>query len=145
MKIRNTAILLFLLILSVLAFTFYCKKKSTEPEDKVIKIEPIEPELVLMDEDLTFTYGEIRNLFGGYDSLFILTLEPYYMAKYELTNLEYYQFVKDSGYYKQEYWSEMGWEGKVERDWILPLFWDEKNFYIQSLNILFQKELIYSK
>lgn len=129
MKLSYKSDFIFVTILiSLLIFLFYtCDKKSTPPEDT--EIIPIEPEMVLIDEDLTFTYGEIRNLFGGYDSLFILTLEPYYMAKYELTNLEYYKFVKDSGYYKQKYWSEIGWEGKVERGWILPLFWDERNFY----------------
>ena len=114
---RKTILLLALFIL----INPSCDKKTTPPEDTGIK--PIEPEMVLIDRNLTFTYGEswldIQN-----DSLICIILTPYHIAKYELTNIEYYQFVKDNGYNNSEYWSEQGWQVRIDSNWALPMFWD---------------------
>ena len=126
MIIFKTKILLLLIILSVIYLTSYCEKTTIEPENKVKKVEPIEPEMVLIDKDLTFTYG--NSFFGmTIDSITVLTIEPYYIGKYELSNVEYYQFVLDNGYNNKEFWLEEGWEYKTKANWKAPLFWSDSN------------------
>ncbi|MFC1726256.1 formylglycine-generating enzyme family protein, partial [candidate division KSB1 bacterium] len=56
-----------------------------------------------------------------------VTLEPYYISKYELTNLEYYQFIKDGGYPDSLYWTSHGWEWKEENNIKAPLFWNQSD------------------
>ena len=54
---------------------------------------------------------------------------PFFVARYPVTNIQFARFVKEDGYQKREYWSDIGWEwrtGKydqrtmeaVERDWL---------------------------
>ena len=130
MKIFNNKSLLFLVFLSLVCIiSFSCRNKPTPPEET--EITPIEPEMVFIDEDLTFTYGEHWGGFEGstnnwnYDSLAVITLEPYYIAIYELTNKEFFLFVADNGYEDSTFWSEEGWTVKKEKNILRPLYWDK--------------------
>lgn len=95
----------------------------------------IEPKLISINRDLTFSYGP------DWDSTYvpsetpylppipILTLEPYKIGKFELSNEEYEKFVIDGGYEDSSYWSEDGWDYKKTENWILPLYWDEESHW----------------
>ncbi|MCK4559261.1 MAG: SUMF1/EgtB/PvdO family nonheme iron enzyme [Calditrichia bacterium] len=87
----------------------------------------IEPEMILIDKDLTFTNGPSwdSTVYEIVDSLPVITLEPYYISKYELTNEEYYLFVKDGGYINPVYWSDTGWKSKNDSNWTKPKYWGE--------------------
>ena len=105
-------------------FYYSCDKNSTPPEDTGVK--PIEPEMVLIDKDLTFSYfldraeeKDIKNK----ERERIITIEAYYIGKYELTNLEYYQFLKDSGYSNRSVWSEESWQWISNFNRKEPKFW----------------------
>ena len=127
---KNTIILLGLFILTNIA----CDKKTTPPEENNKVIEPIEPEMVLIDKDLTFTYMEsIQRLIV--DTSFAMILEPYYIGKYEVTNQEFLQFVLDDGYNNSQYWSSDGWDEKDKNEWEMPLYWEEEDVYWKADSI----------
>ena len=122
MKIFKNKSILFLVFLSVVCIiSFSCRNKPTPPEET--EITPIEPEMILIDEDLTFTYLESRQKYV--DTSFVYSLEPYYIGKYEVMNQEFLQFILDDGYNNPVYWSENGWGKKEENGWTMPLFWGE--------------------
>ena len=80
------------------------------------------PETILINRHLTVLLGpswdpEYR------DQLKAVTLEPYRIAKYELTNIEYYQFVKEGGYDNASWWSDAGWNTKIDSGWTGPMYW----------------------
>jgi len=114
-----------LIIFSVLILFTYCKEEPVKPKPKA-EIEPIEPELIRIDEDLTFTYllfrSEEKDVYKPKEKITV-TLEPYYIGKYELTNLEFYQFFRDGGYSDQDVWSEKGWDWRVNYNVKKPEFW----------------------
>lgn len=112
-------ILLFVLFALI---NISCDKKSTPPETTEIK--PIEPEMILIDEDLTFTYMESVQK-PVIDTSFVMTLEPYYIGKYEVMNQEFLQFILDNGYNNPDYWTDEGWKKKEENGWTRPLFWGD--------------------
>lgn len=84
-----------------------------------------EPEMIYIDEDLTFTNGPSwdSTIYDIVDSLPIVTLDPYYISKYELTNLEYFQFVKEGGYSDSSFWSDEGWKTINDSGWTAPKYW----------------------
>jgi formylglycine-generating enzyme required for sulfatase activity len=57
------------------------------------------------------------------DSLPIATMSPYYIAKYELTNYQYSQFVDSGGYTDSAYWSHQGWITRSDSNWTRPKYW----------------------
>lgn len=50
------------------------------------------------------------------------------VGKYEVTNLQYRDFIESDGYKKKEYWSDAGWDWKKENKITKPAFWDDENF-----------------
>ncbi len=50
-------------------------------------------------------------------------VDDFYISKYEVSNLFYYEFVKDSGYYKREYWDDEGWNFINTLQERLPKYW----------------------
>lgn len=109
-------------ILLVLLFFLYCG-----PTEPVKDSEYIEPELILIDKDLTFINGPSWDptFYEMVDSLPFITLNPYSIGKYELTNNEYLQFVKEGGYVDSAYWSETGWKTINDSNWTGPMYWDK--------------------
>ena len=39
--------------------------------------------------------------------------QPYQIAKYPVTNLQYRRFMDAGGYEKREYWSDDGWAWRI--------------------------------
>jgi formylglycine-generating enzyme required for sulfatase activity len=120
--------ILILLLNIVIVFPFnYCDKKpdnNDENGDNHITVEPIEPEMILINENLTFHYGP--TWMPDYKGR-LVTLAPYYIGKYELTIEEYGRFVKDGGYDNPELWSEEGWNSKITENWTGPLYWGDSD------------------
>jgi formylglycine-generating enzyme required for sulfatase activity len=53
----------------------------------------------------------------GYDKRIVVIEQPFEIAKYPVTNLQYRRFVEADGYNRREFWSEEGWgwrSGKSE-------------------------------
>lgn len=111
----------YIITVSVFICFYACQKDPTGPDEN-----DTEPEMVLIDKDLTYTSGPSWNP-TIYDSLPKITLTPYYISIYELTNLQYYQFVEGSGYLDSTYWSESGWTTRNDSNWTGPLYWDDSD------------------
>ncbi len=54
----------------------------------------------------------------------------YYIARYEITNAEYAQFMADGGYDIQSYWAAGGWSWKNNYSITQPAYWNEGGYYI---------------
>jgi len=52
-------------------------------------------------------------------------VDSFYIAKYSVTNRFFYEFVIDSGYSNQEYWSEEGWNWKDSLNIQQPVYWND--------------------
>jgi formylglycine-generating enzyme required for sulfatase activity len=52
----------------------------------------------------------------------------FFIAKYQVTNCEFEQFVNTDGYECEELWSRVGWELKQERDWRRPRSFSREGF-----------------
>ena len=101
---KITTLLFFIIIL-----LFSCDREPTEPDNNdknnhIQPVEPIEPEMVL-NVDATGL------------------LSPYYIGKYEITNMEYLQFVLDKGYADSSWWVEDGLQTKNDLKWKAPKYW----------------------
>jgi formylglycine-generating enzyme required for sulfatase activity len=107
-----------LIILAVIS----CKENPTEPKQE----EFIKHALVLIDKDLTFTMGNSwgNPVEANEIPAHTVTLSPYYIGKYEVTNGEYFDFVKDNGYKDSSYWSPDGWKLIKELNMTHPIHWD---------------------
>ncbi|MFC1564837.1 formylglycine-generating enzyme family protein [candidate division KSB1 bacterium] len=108
---------IFITILSIFTILVFNCSSSTEPSDF------IEPVMVKIDKDLVTSFGSIfeRDL----DVQTYTIEQPYEIGKYEITNLEYNEFVKDMGYTNSQYWSDEGWIKRNEGEWLMPLMWIE--------------------
>jgi 5-histidylcysteine sulfoxide synthase/putative 4-mercaptohistidine N1-methyltranferase len=49
----------------------------------------------------------------------------FYASEHMITNGEFYQFVKDGGYRKKEYWCDDGWAWRTHRNLKKPFFWEQ--------------------
>jgi sulfatase modifying factor 1 len=87
------------------------------------------PELILINNNLTFTMGCQDSLFCNGSDIppFKAILNPYYIAKYEIRNDEYNEFVADSGYCDLTLWSEDGWKYIQSENRIRPVGWIESD------------------
>jgi formylglycine-generating enzyme required for sulfatase activity len=43
----------------------------------------------------------------------LVNLDAFYMDETEVTLGEYAAFIKDGGYFRQELWSELGWDWRL--------------------------------
>jgi formylglycine-generating enzyme required for sulfatase activity len=123
-------ILIIFLFNTVSVFFITCNDNPTKPT-----IEFIEPEMILIENDLVFTYGPSWDTtFVPPDSLpmLIIELDPYAIAKFEVTNEEYGKFVKDGGYNQQTYWSDAGWMARTNENWLLPGFWGSNKYWLDD-------------
>lgn len=57
----------------------------------------------------------------------VVTLDAFYIDKYEVTNAEYQQFIDAGGYTTAAYWSESGWSARVSGQWSAPMYWGQAN------------------
>ncbi len=47
----------------------------------------------------------------------------YWIAKYPVTNLQYKQFIDAGGYHDKQWWSNTGWQWRVDNDYTCPRSW----------------------
>ncbi|MBK8903275.1 MAG: SUMF1/EgtB/PvdO family nonheme iron enzyme [Anaerolineaceae bacterium] len=59
-----------------------------------------------------------------------VTLVPFAIAKYPVTNAQYHFFAEDGGYSDKwrDCWSEEGWRWKEREGWVKPRFWQNGEF-----------------
>lgn len=56
-----------------------------------------------------------------------VTLRPYYIDTYPVTNRRYARFIESGGYTSPGFWTEAGWQFVCEHNITKPLYWsDEK-------------------
>jgi len=54
--------------------------------------------------------------------------EPYWLARYPVTNSQYGEFLKDGGYSNKVWWSVEGWKGVKESKYEKPRFWNDSKW-----------------
>jgi formylglycine-generating enzyme required for sulfatase activity len=124
-------VLPFLLPAAITVALLTCQENPIVPNDDFV-----EPEMISINENLIFTYGPSWDTtFVPPDSLpmLVVELEPYEIGKYEVTNEEYEKFVRDGGYRDSAYWSEDGWNCKINENWSLPVYWSEDKLWLDDL------------
>lgn len=123
-------VLPFLLPAAITVALLTCQENPIVPNDDFV-----EPEMISINENLIFTYGpNWDTTFVPPDSLpmLVVELEPYEIGKYEVTNEEYEKFVRDGGYRDSAYWSEDGWNCKINENWSLPVYWSENKLWLDD-------------
>ena len=51
---------------------------------------------------------------------------PFWMAKYPVTNLQFARFIQADGYEEKGFWSKKGWEYRQDNKWQAPRYWDDR-------------------
>jgi len=54
-------------------------------------------------------------------------VQPFEIARTQVTNAEFREFIEDGGYDDRQYWSDAGWEWRREADAGSPIYWSEEN------------------
>ena len=113
----------FSLLVLFLLICFLCgcaeKKavvKATPPEDKSSL-----NNMVFIPSGTFIMGGDKGEMFEGPSRK--VSLDGYYIDKYEVTNALYQRFVNEEGYENQKYWSQEGWEWKKMERISYPGFW----------------------
>lgn len=52
-----------------------------------------------------------------------VTVAPFEIAKYAVSNEDYLEFVEADGYRKEQYWSDTGWQWRSEKKLEHPVYW----------------------
>jgi hypothetical protein len=80
------------------------------------------PEMIAITDNLTVLIGPgwIPEWRSG---LPVVELKPYEIGKYEVSNMEYLQFVEAGGYNESKYWSIDGWAARIDSNWTEPMYW----------------------
>jgi len=104
------------------------KKLSKELKEKLDLSNPLTTVKDLMPEPFDWCYvpaGEITLKQGGYvpEGGLLYQVKPFYMAQYPITNDQFTLFIQASGYDKEEYWFNEGWQNRQENKWTEPLYW----------------------
>jgi formylglycine-generating enzyme required for sulfatase activity len=110
----------------IICFYIYSCENSSESQMTKNYI----PELIFIDQDITFTMGRLDLPNWTYTNetevpSFKAILSPYYIGKYEVRNDEYIYFVKDGGYNDSTLWSEAGWKYIKMQNRNKPVDWIE--------------------
>lgn len=54
-------------------------------------------------------------------------LEPYALARQQVTNGEWIAFIEAGGYREPLHWLSAGWDAVRQNDWSMPLYWHERD------------------
>ncbi|WP_372369913.1 formylglycine-generating enzyme family protein [Candidatus Uabimicrobium sp. HlEnr_7] len=57
-----------------------------------------------------------------------VVLSEYLIDKYPVTNKQFAKFIDSGGYQFQGFWSDLGWQWRVNNSISLPAFWDNPKF-----------------
>ncbi len=55
-------------------------------------------------------------------------LQPYWIARYPITNAQFRPFVEGDGYTNKGYWMRAGWAWRTRNERTAPSFWDDARF-----------------
>ncbi|GAB1420851.1 hypothetical protein MASR2M15_09760 [Anaerolineales bacterium] len=71
-----------------------------------------------------------RGTMKTYDKNVILTIptEPYWIAKYPVTNAQFAKFIEAGGYKNKKWWTEQGWQQREKDEWTKPRYWGDSTW-----------------
>ena len=97
-----------------------CKDFGDTPSNELLEVSGGKVVLGKSKEDDFYSWD---NEYGHHES----TIESFKASKYLVSNGEFLEFVKDSGYKKEEFWEEEGWKWREFAKVTKPTFWTEDN------------------
>jgi 5-histidylcysteine sulfoxide synthase len=97
-----------------------CKDFGDAPSNELLEVSGGKVVLGKSKEDDFYSWD---NEYGHHES----TIESFKASKYLVSNGEFLEFVKDSGYEKEEFWEEEGWKWREFAKVTKPTFWTEEN------------------
>lgn len=94
----------------------YSEMNIQETQNEMIRVEGATVHLGKDQDHPTYgwdnEYGELT-----------VKVDPFSASKYQITNKEYYEFVKCGAYNEKKYWGEHAWEWKIAHNNLFPKFW----------------------
>ncbi len=82
------------------------------------------------DYELEDGFGLEEKKFGK------VKIEPFAIGKYPLTVSWYGEFMKDKGYDKEEFWSEVGWKFIKSKKIEYPRFWNDREWSCPNFPVI---------
>jgi formylglycine-generating enzyme required for sulfatase activity len=65
-----------------------------------------------------------------------VSLDAYWIDKYEVTNRQYARFIADQGYARRELWTAAGWDWKEREGRSQPRYWEEEAWNRDDLPVV---------
>lgn len=103
-----------------------------------------ESNATLANEDIkipggTFMLGAERDsdfVFDNEKWAHKISVAPFTIAKFAVSNEEYLNFVEAEGYQEQKYWDDAGWKWRCENNIAHPIYWkkDNKQWYARQFD-----------
>ncbi|MFK7839398.1 MAG: 5-histidylcysteine sulfoxide synthase [Bdellovibrionales bacterium] len=95
-----------------------CHERAKAPQNTMLSVE---------GKTVTLGKGD-DNSFYGWDNEYgaaDVDVSSFHASKYLVSNGEFYEFIKASGYHNQDYWDAEGWEWVSYRNAEYPVFWSK--------------------
>jgi formylglycine-generating enzyme required for sulfatase activity len=129
MKKNNILIIIIIILFQSCTDEVVEKKDEMEIIPEEITFEYPVPKLIYIKKDLIFTMGNIWDdpVNNSEVPAHKVKLSPYYIGKFEVTNDEYFNFVKVGGYLDSSLWSTEGWKLIKKNRMVRPLHWDSSD------------------
>lgn len=97
-----------------------CEHSNTAPENSMLEINTVDIKLGVNNEHKLYSWD---NEYGVHEE----RVETFKAAKYLVNNEEFFSFVKDGGYKREEFWGDEGKEFLKRSKALHPPFWIEEN------------------
>jgi formylglycine-generating enzyme required for sulfatase activity len=117
-----------------IGFVFYCLFLTYCSYVAANTLEISEPETIKIPTG-PFIYGRTnleKEIYITHDhesQAAIRELPTFFIGKYEVSNNDFSFFIRDGGYYNQDYWSEEGWSIRKKRMWTAPRKWYSRFYH----------------
>jgi formylglycine-generating enzyme required for sulfatase activity len=74
-----------------------------------------------------FTMGS-EEITGDEKPVHQVTLDPFFVEKYPVTNARYACFIEAGGYENEQWWTRAGWQWVKGTGWTQPALWDDEKW-----------------
>lgn len=68
------------------------------------------------------------NTYSNARPIHLVTLKPFFIDIFPVTNADFEEFILEGGYYKEDFWSEEGWDYIQKENIEQPAFWNKTGY-----------------